>query len=425
MKSAKVVCALVISGVAPAAMATNGYFDIGYGNAAKGMGGVGVALPQDALAAAANPAGITLIGNRLDIGMDVFMPRRSAEIVNNGMPAAYSINGSWSGDGNKTFLIPSFGYNRMIDPNMAVGVAVFGNGGMNTRYRPVGPFSTGAFAQGGWTGDSGVNLEQLFIAPTFAMKVAPAHSLGASLVVAHQRFGITGVQAFGQMTGAPNNLTDKGNDSTTGVGVRLGWQGQIAPNLSVGATYASKISGKFNEYKGLFADGGKFDIPENYALGVAFKASPQVMLALDIERINYKKVGAVGNPINGLFAGTPLGASCGPGFGWNNMTVYKLGASYDVSKDLTVRAGFNYGKQPIPASQTFFNILAPGVVEKHLTLGATWKLSKQADLSVNYVHAFEKKLSGSGSIPAAYGMGEANIQMYQNSIGMSLGYKLD
>jgi long-chain fatty acid transport protein len=33
-------------------MATNGYFSHGYGIKSKGMGGVGIALPQDAMAAA-------------------------------------------------------------------------------------------------------------------------------------------------------------------------------------------------------------------------------------------------------------------------------------------------------------------------------------------------------------------------------------
>ena len=36
--------------------ATTGYFQHGYGIKAKGMGGVGIALPQDSLAAATNPA---------------------------------------------------------------------------------------------------------------------------------------------------------------------------------------------------------------------------------------------------------------------------------------------------------------------------------------------------------------------------------
>lgn len=53
----------------------------------------------------------------------------------------------------------------------------------------------------------------------------------------------------------------------------MGWLGKVTPQLTLGATWASKISGKFDNYKGLFADGGGFDVPENYGVGLAFEAT--------------------------------------------------------------------------------------------------------------------------------------------------------
>jgi len=49
---------LIIIAASAEANATDGYFAHGYGVKSQGMGGVGIALPQDALAAAANPAGM-------------------------------------------------------------------------------------------------------------------------------------------------------------------------------------------------------------------------------------------------------------------------------------------------------------------------------------------------------------------------------
>ena len=46
------------------ALATNGTMPHGYGIKAQGMGGASIALPQDALAAANNPAGMAFVGNR-------------------------------------------------------------------------------------------------------------------------------------------------------------------------------------------------------------------------------------------------------------------------------------------------------------------------------------------------------------------------
>jgi hypothetical protein len=58
------------------AHATNGYFAHGYGTKTKGMAGAGVALPQDAMAAATNPAGMAFVGERADVGLALFSPMR-------------------------------------------------------------------------------------------------------------------------------------------------------------------------------------------------------------------------------------------------------------------------------------------------------------------------------------------------------------
>lgn len=418
MKLKKIVSLLAIAGIASPALATDGYFSDGFGMKAKGMAGVAIALPQDALAAANNPAGMVMVGERLDVGVDWFRPTRGADVVGN----VAGLAGSYNGNDKQNFIIPEFGYNKMMGWDMSMGISVYGNGGMNTRYK------TSPFAAWGVTGPTGINLEQLFIAPTFAMKVNKKNALGVSLVFSQQRFGATGLQPFQGFSSSPGNVTDRGNDTTTGWGLRLGWTGQVSDSITLGATYASKIKGKFSNYSGLFADQGQFDIPENYGVGIAVKATPQLTVAADVKQINYSKSRSVGNPINSLLSGVPLGATNGPGFGYRDTTVYKLGVSYDYSKDLTLRAGYSYNKQPIPESQTFFNILAPAVVEDHLTFGATWTLANKNELSLAYMHAYNKNVSGVNSIapgfpPAGMGGGNANLHMYEDSLGIAYGIK--
>lgn len=101
----------------------------------------------------------------------------------------------------------------------------------------------------------------------------------------------------------------------------------------------------------------------------------------------------------------------------------KVGASYDYSRDLTLRIGYNHAGQPIPSAQTFFNILAPGVVQDHLTLGATWKTPSGGELSLSYAHAFKKQIDGSNSMQQ-FGGGNANISMQQNLVGMAYSWNL-
>ncbi len=413
MKMKKITALLAVALVSGSAFATDGYFAHGYGMKAKGMGGVGIALPQDSLAAATNPAGMVMVGDRLDVGVDWFKPNRSSEIVGNGA----GLNGTYSGNGDSSFLVPEFGYNKMMGWDMSVGVSVYGNGGMNTRY------NSSPFRAFGGSNPAGVNLEQLFIAPTFAMKVNKDHAFGVSIVMAYQTFGAYGLGPFAGSSSNAGSLTDRGNDHSTGFGLRLGWTGKVSESVTLGATYASRIKGKFNSYQGLFAEQGRFDIPENFGIGIAVKATPQLTLAGDIEQINYGKVQSIANPVNCLFTGCQLGQSGGAGFGWGNMTAYKLGVTYEQSKDLTLRAGVNIAKQPIPASQTFFNVLAPGVIERHLTLGGTWTLANMNEVTLAYMHAFNKGVNGSGSINALLGGGEANVKMYQDSLGLAYGIK--
>lgn len=416
----KRISALIAMAILPGTVsATVGYFSHGYGMKSVGMGGVGIALPQDALAAASNPAGMGLVGSRYDFGLTHFKPVREATITGS---AGGSVDGNYDGNGDKNFFIPEFGYNRVINPALSAGISVYGNGGMNTHYKNGIPlFGTGA---------AGVDLSQLFVAPTVAYKLNESNMLGLSLNLAYQRFKADGLQNFDNSTASanPGSVTNNGYDTSTGYGVRLGWLGQITPSVSVGATWQSRTSmSKFDKYKGLFAEGGDFDIPENYGLGVAFKPSQALTLAFDVMEIKYGSVKAVSNPLSNLMvSGQQLGSDNGAGFGWKDMTVYKLGASYALSGATTLRAGYATGGQPVPSSETLFNILAPGVVEEHLTLGVTMTLQDKSEVTLGYMHAFAKTVSGASSIPLGetWPGGEANLRMHQDSVGIAYSRKL-
>jgi len=148
-------------------------------------------------------------------------------------------------------------------------------------------------------------------------------------------------------------------------------------------------------------------------------------LGLDVQQINFSNIKAGGNPISNLSVlGNPIGASNGPGFGWRDVTVYKLGAAYEYNDQLTLRGGFMNARQPIPNGQTLFNILAPGVVQNHLTTGTTWKFQDKTELSFEYTHVFSKKVKGAGSIPGFLGGGEVNLKLHEDTFGITYGWKL-
>jgi long-chain fatty acid transport protein len=414
MRLIRIAAAAVLAAPLGAA-ATTGYFAHGYGLKAKGMGGVAIALPQDATSAITNPANLGFAGSRVDLELEWFRPIRDAEFTGSGIPG---LNGSYSASGRRDFLIPGASVSWVMRPELTLGLLVYGNGGMNTT------FDRNPFAAFGGSHPGGVDYMQLFVAPTLAWKPNPNHAIGLSLNLAYHQFGAQGLEGFGFFSASPANVSNRGRDSSSGVGVRIGWTGKVSENVTLGAMLQPRTNmGKLDRYQGLFRNGGDLDIPATYGIGIAVKATPRLTVAGDIQRIDYAKVPAIGTTPDCLFAGAcALGAANGPGFGWRNMTAYKLGLAYEWSSDLTLRAGFVTGRQPIPPQYTFLNTIFPAVMEDHVTLGATWKTGGR-EITVGYMHAFRKKVNGSGSIPAAFGGGEANLRMYQNSLGVAIGWK--
>jgi long-chain fatty acid transport protein len=457
MRINRIVALLFMAGMAGPVLATDGYFSHGYGMKAKGMGGASTAMAVDAFGGANNPASMVWVGSRLDVGLDLFSPRR--EISRSGSNAG--IDGAVASDSN-LFAIPEFGYNRMLGADKSVGVSVYGNGGMNTNYNggqigaasacpnfnPLGAAGAPYNMLCG-SGRLGQNLEQLVVAPTFAMKVNKDHSFGASLLLAYQKFKAEGLDGFWQFTqfgppgtaanwAANNNLTNRGNDTSFGYGLRLGWMGKMSDTVTLGATYTTKTRmGKFDKYRDLFPGQGSFDMPDSLNLGIAVKTTPALTLAADFERINYSGIKSIANSSRTAADGVPptfgitntLGCDSCRGFGWSSVNVFKLGAEYQYNPKLILRAGYNHSDNPIQGRDVTFNIIAPGVVKDHLTLGFTYSLSKDSELTMAYMHAFKNSVEGpslfTSFFPPGGTAGTEKIQMYENSLGIAYGMKFN
>jgi len=418
LASAAVLAALAVPATS---FATNGYFSHAYSTKSSGLAGAGVALPEDAMASATNPAGLVWVGQAMDVGAAIFSPHRQFTVTGTpNPPPAFSLQPGTVESDKNYFLIPHFGVNWMIDANSSVGVAVYGNGGMNTDY----PASANVFYGSFFGGDAaaGVDLMQLFINATYSRKINASSSWGVSLIGAYQRFKATGLAAFGTASMDNTSLTDNGYDSSTGFGAKIGWQGEVSPGLTLAASYQTKTSmGKFDKYKGLFAGGGEFDIPATATIGLAFKTAPTSTLVFDIQQIYYSQVDAIANPISNLtVGGNPLGSSNGPGFGWEDMTIYKLGYEWATSSNWTWRVGYSHGSQPIPDTEVLFNILAPGVIEDHITFGFTNKLSPTSEWNFAAAYMPSKSVTGPNAMDPSQTI---ELKMYEYQIEASYSWK--
>ncbi|WP_019021798.1 OmpP1/FadL family transporter [Thioalkalivibrio sp. ALE23] len=431
-RSAMTMAVGLALGAAGTAQATNGYFAHGYGIKAKGMGGVGMAISQDAYAPGINPAGIAGMETRFDGALTYFRPERSYEAGQPGQAGTFPLAPGEVESDSKNFFIPSLGFVQQIDEDRSWGIAFLGNGGMNTDYPafdnefcqkdPNTPTNTGPFC----AGSAGVDLEQLAIIPTYAQRFADGRvSVGFSPIISYQRFEAKGIQTFadpnvGNMSEEPENFSGNGTDDSWGYGAQIGIQAEVAEGVRLGANYRSKIrNSDFDDYAGLFAEGGSFDIPSTWGMGVAWEVTPTVTLVADYQRINYSDVDAISNdgPTADDFGQPVFGTSDGRGFGWDDINVYKIGAQFELPNDWQVRVGYNRGDNPIDSDQVTMNILAPGVMTHHYTAGFTKSFGDQHELSFAAMYAPSNSVSGSNAFDP-----DQDIEIEMKQYELELGY---
>jgi long-chain fatty acid transport protein len=400
--------------IAPCAFATNGYFTHGTGTLNKAMAGAGVALPQEAMDAANNPAAAAFLDPGYSAALAIFSPNRQYTVFGapSQFPQTFGLAPGTVESKSEYFPMPSFGGNYRPNETTAWGFSLLARGGMNTDYR------TNTFYGSDHTG---VDLAQMFLNATYAKKFAKNHSLGVTAIGVAQRFKASGLEAFSPMSQDPASLTGNGYDWSFGAGVQIGYLGYVRPNLSFGVTWTPEIKmSKFDDYAGLFADGGSFDIPSSFQVGTAYTARESVTFAVDYQRIHYSDVTSVGQHLFPNLMQAPLGAENGAGFGWNDINVYKLGVTWKVNPDWNVSAGYAKADQPIPQSEMLFNILAPGVIEQHITLGFSKSMrTRPGRFNVAFMYAPTQTVKGPNPLEAP---GQQQIELKMNEWELEFGY---
>jgi len=102
------------------------------------------------------------------------------------------------------------------------------------------------------------------------------------------------------------------------------------------------------------------------------------------------------------------------------MTTTKLGASYRPSalQGWELRAGLSHGQQPVQSGDVLFNIIAPGVIENHVTVGATTQLGEK-ELSFSLMYAPENSVSGRSPFDPTQ---RITLEMHQFELELSLAW---
>lgn len=228
---------------------------------------------------------------------------------------------------------------------------------------------------------------------------------------------------------------------------KLGLTYEVTPEVTVGATYHSKtwlqdletenatLSMGVNMYTGIIYEDvnipltGKitvkdFEWPWVIGGGVKWDASEKLMLALDLKLIGWESAmkdfkmnfKADDTAENGGFAGLEMDASLYQN--WENQLVMAVGGAFKATEDLTLRGGYNYGKNPVP--DQYVNALFPAIVEHHITVGAGYQWSEVTGFNFSFQTALESAATNPGDgamlMPVESAHKQYNLQvMYSRS----------
>lgn len=330
-----------------------------------------------------------------------------------GFPQTFGLTPGKIESDKNIFFFPTIGLKRGIADNMAIALSIYGNGGMNTDY-PAQTFYESS------SPNIGVNIEQVFANLSYAIEITKGHSLGLAVIFGWQRFAAKGVAAFIPFSSDPLNLSGNSWSTSTGFGFKVGYLGILTEWLSIGAAYQSKINmNEFERYAGLFAEKGDFDVPANWAAGIAVFPTKDWTFLLDVKQILYSGIKSVNNPLLPNLQTSQLGKDDGAGFGWKDITAVKFGIMYKAIENYTLMAGYSYNDNPIKESEVLFNILAPAVIQNHITAGVTRKISEDSDLTLAFMYALNNSVKGANPLEAP---GQQSIEIAMRQWQFEVGY---
>lgn len=354
---------------------------------AMGMGGTSVAYGQDSLTAFYNPATAGEVETRYDLEFDGRWTEKKLQLSDR--PAGFQSGHFNNTDRWNYYGAAGFNYRFGCCNEWAFGTQWNNYDQIRTRYRqPLLDFS-GENLDGSAAGRNlQFNYRAEALTFTGAYSLDECHTFGIGLNVYFSWLNLQGLNIFADpdFTNSANNFTDRGDDEASGVGVTLGYLGRFfCDQLAVGLAWSPKVHmGQFRKYKGFLAD-HRIDIPETFRLGVAYDLDCCTTFAADYEFRRYSGVHSLSNNFLGdrdLFD-PRFGEHGGPGFGWNDQSVLKLGLDYQYSDCMNVRLGYRWEQSPQrrQSSDTYLNLLTQQVIENHLTFGFTYDWDCCSELS--------------------------------------------
>jgi hypothetical protein len=253
-------------------------------------------------------------------------------------------------------------------------------------------------------------IERTVVAPSVQFGIGETSALHVSAVFAYQRFASLGM-GVSEAQYLPASAFIAGN-SSWGAGARADFSGAIGNRLGWTIGYQSRIAmSPLDNYRGVFAEPGKFDIPASANIGLRYALTPSFGIDLGAERIRYSGI----TPFTSAALPTRflalLGDGASPSFRWQDLDVYSVGWSYRSRGAGEFRMQMSTRQQPEPTSPLLASVLEPYMAERTYSLG--WARTVGRGSYFNILATYASSAYFLGLLPAEHADSAANASRFE------------
>jgi hypothetical protein len=230
-------------------------------------------------------------------------------------------------------------------------------------------------------------LRRTLITPAYSQRVGEQGSWSVSAVLAYQRFASGDLGALSwNGTIAPPAPVPGADEVSYGRGVRLDYSQGLNEQLGWAFAYQSRVNmDAFNNFRGVFAEPGDFDIPASASAGLTLGTHSPFSLNLGVERVMYSAIRPFTSAALPRRVLAVLGDGTSPVFAWRDLTVYSLGGTWtDGVNQLSLR--YSTREQPSPTSHLLEQLLSDEQSRYGVELSYAKAVSSSArfELSASY-----------------------------------------
>lgn len=379
----------------------------GLGNAFSG----GAASAEDATTVFFNPAGLTrLEGQQAIAGVNLIIPQ--AKFSNKGSThiTGAPLSGDDGGDGGATRLVPNLYYAARLQNGIALGLGINAPFGLATEY------------DDGWVGRYHAlrsEVKTVNINPSVACKVNDHLSLGGGVSAQYIQaelsnaidFGTVAFQSSRGLLGTPQGMDGKAEleADSWGFGFNLGALYEFNENSRVGLAYRSQVRqdlegdadfkvpasvtslpfGVGTGVSAAFADtdvSGDLVLPESVSVSAYHRFDPKWAVMADVTWTNWSRFDELRIKFDTNKNGITLADNVTTE-SWEDSWRYSLGATYNPSESLALRAGVAYDVEAIPDVEHRTPRI-PGDDRTWVAVGAGYRLNDRLIFDLAYAHLF-------------------------------------